>query len=75
MTIHEDSDGYMTLMARPPMLRQNSLSSSLPSLYDEALDEALKNDSTASVEEAGQSDSELEKSHNSCIAHDRSYHR
>lgn len=72
MTIHEDSDGYMTLVARPPRLRQNSLSSSLPSLHDEA----LKNDSTVSVEEAGQSsDSELEKSHNSHIAHERSYHR
>lgn len=72
VTIHEDPDGYMTLVAHPPRLRKNSLSSSLPSLYDDV----LQTNSTASAEEGGQSDSELEKCHNSSLTHDnRSHHR
>lgn len=72
VTIHEDPDGYMTLVAHPPQLRKNSLSSSLPSLYDDV----LQTSSTAIVEEGGQSDSELEKCHNSCLVHEnRSHHR
>lgn len=71
VTIHEDSDGYMTLVARPPRLRKNSLSSSLPTLYDNA----SQTNSPASAEDAAQSDSESEKCHNSCLAHDNSHHR